>query len=1167
MTKPAFLVCTLLLAFTTSAAANSDVYHSVSDDGVAPGGTPVLPAPAGWLKLYVDRTTTGQSGVGTPCVDGDGEEICAWQVAIEAGPGVAFGAFLPQPGVEYVLTADELRANALHGLSPDVEPIRLGALAVISTNPATGGDVTLASAQVVTADFALEPVAPKTLAVVPVPEPGPLLQWASGVAALVVLSRWRKRARGLAAWLVLPVLATGMLSPGEAVARQNTCDWEYPNGCAGTIFDPCLYEDSVSRDCGGFEEPICKSGAPCDAGLNPIGGVCTNECGVSESITCSNGCVAGVDTYSLDPIRAEVRAGVPGTPGIDAQIEAIQTQIEDAIADAEAAVRANVPSAIPNPIEQNIEEIIIECITGFIPNPALLDNYGATANYCFDTNPVAFDDPGAPSWPVTEAPPGARTVISIHGRLGGGYDPATLVGIGGEFEPAAEIRAFTLDYNAQGAVSQPMRVYARLADGSWSPDPVFEGPVSDGTNFTIPDVSKFLADFIAQLPEVGPIAVVAFSQGGFVAKDLVYRYYDALRSKGREIVSVTFIGHPHFGIVIPPEDYVWVICSDILVQSGQAGSLTPQEVAQDCATGRWMLGWNAAAAGLGPFTPYLDNRSHPQIRWTTVAGNAGGPGGFLDFPFWDKFTSVLRSSVIGDGTVPTDSSLGLDTYGSFHVGDLQFDQSVLTGAGHDAGPLRAGLEAVEPDWLRHRAVCGDVDGFEGLSVNDVKLLQLGLVDGAVQPPDFLPLCSVSGAGECDLRDAVRLQRQVAGLEPRGLQVCPAVAPSALTAFYSSLAAWLAAIGSSEYDRLPTTAAYLAQADEVAAPPANNTELCGAANPSCTLSFPRESTALCRDFEVQAFQGITFNDSESSGVVWPDALSIGDIDNGENDDFEIRIPDATPLYAAGFTLVDNTAEAGESLTVIGQSGAVLGRLDGTAIANGFVGVVSSEPIASLYFDEHPGGDDIAIQDFVFERSLADCDDVPSVQFTTNLTTWSNIAGTAYVLTTTAANVALANEVPSPPGPNAQLCGTPSNYQVPCTLTWEAASTGACRDFALGVQQGITFDDNEFSYTNSLSIGDVDNGENDDFVVTFGGGPPTHAFGFTLLNNGFSLGEEIRVYDTGGVLIGRDTVLPENVDSAFIGITSNQPIGRVEFDEDAGGDDIAIRDLRMDCDGLP
>lgn len=524
--------------------------------------------------------------------------------------------------------------------------------------------------------------------------------------------------------------------------------------------------------------------------------------------------------------------------------------------------------------------------------------------------------------------------------------------------------------------------------------------------------------------------------------------------------------------------------------------------------------------------------------------------------------------MIGDGTVPTDSSLGIDTYESFHIGNHHFDQSFSTPAGHDAEQLRDELEAVAPDWLQHRALCGDVDGLEGLSINDVALMQMGLVDPSAQPPDFQGLCSIAGGAECDLLDAVRLQRQVAELEPRGLQVCPQAAPAAITTFYSSLAAWEAAIGTAVYDRQPTTAAYLAQADEVPTPPAPNTWLCTAeyGNPECTLTFPKQSTANCRDVVVQAFEGITFDDNEFTSPSYPNSLSIGDVDDGENDDFEIRIPDATPLYAAGFTLLDNIADVGESLTVIGQSGAVLGRLE-APIASGFVGVVSSEPIASLYFDEDAGGDDIAIEELVFERNLADCDDVPSVQFTTNFTTWSSMAGTVYALTTTAANVALANEVGPPPAPNTQLCGTPSNYFVPCTLTWEAASTGACRDFTLGLQQGVSFDDNEFSYPNSLSIGDVDNGENDDFVMTFGGGPPTHAFGFTLLNNGFSVGEEIRVYDTGGVLIGRETLVPENVDSVFIGITSNQPIGRVEFDEDAGGDDIAIRDLRMDCDGLP
>jgi hypothetical protein len=96
--------------------------------------------------------------------------------------------------------------------------------------------------------------------------------------------------------------------------------------------------------------------------------------------------------------------------------------------------------------------------------------------------------------------------------------------------------------------------------------------------------------------------------------------------------------------------------------------------------------------------------------------------------------------------------------------------------------------------------------------------------------------------------------------------------------------------------------------------------------------------------------------------------------------------------------------------------------------------------------------------------------------------------------------------------------------------------------------------------------VNNGEDDDFTFTFLGGPPTFAFGFNLLHNDGSAGEAIRVYDSSGGLIGVETVVPTGAD-IFIGITSNTPIGWIEFDEDAGGDDIAIRNPRMDCDGLP
>ena len=60
--------------------------------------------------------------------------------------------------------------------------------------------------------------------------------------------------------------------------------------------------------------------------------------------------------------------------------------------------------------------------------------------------------------------------------------------------------------------------------------------------------------------------------------------------------------------------------------------------------------------------------------------------------------------------------------------------------------------------------------------------------------------------------------------------------------------------------------------------------------------------------------------------------------------------------------------------------------------------------------------------------------------------------------------------------------------------------------------------------------------------------------------------VDVYDESDVLIGEWLAVPAS-GSPFVGVQSNVPIGWIEFDEDAGGDDIYIEDFRFDCDGLP
>jgi hypothetical protein len=200
-------------------------------------------------------------------------------------------------------------------------------------------------------------------------------------------------------------------------------------------------------------------------------------------------------------------------------------------------------------------------------------------------------------------------------------------------------------------------------------------------------------------------------------------------------------------------------------------------------------------------------------------------------------------------------------------------------------------------------------------------------------------------------------------------------------------------------------------------------------------------------------------------------------------------------------------------------------------------------------------------------------------------WATAIGGAATLVfdTTAANVALATEVPSLPGVGAYLCGPPGNPQPSCQLSFEAVNTQLCRDFTLRSLQagsGITFDDsqergNSPAWQDALSIGDINDHSNDDFEFSFGAGEPVHAFGFHFVDNSRESHESLKVYGPGdqliGIVPGHTLPASHNNRSAFVGILSQTPITRVVFDESSDGEDMAIRDFRFgdpdpDSDGL-
>ncbi|MEM1143988.1 MAG: hypothetical protein AAGI88_15525, partial [Pseudomonadota bacterium] len=171
----------------------------------------------------------------------------------------------------------------------------------------------------------------------------------------------------------------------------------------------------------------------------------------------------------------------------------------------------------------------------------------------------------------------------------------------------------------------------------------------------------------------------------------------------------------------------------------------------------------------------------------------------------------------------------------------------------------------------------------------------------------------------------------------------------------------------------TSATNIAKADEQGSAPTRNRGVGAVQNPGTrTLTFNRANTDLGFDFEFTALkaEAITFDDDEGASNNLPNfdnALSPGDIDNGEDDDWSVRVTaPSNRLRAFGFFLQDNNSSVGESIQLLTSTGVLIEEIPlGDALpTNGFVGVVSSVPFAEIRYDEDTGGDDIAVKDFYF-----------------------------------------------------------------------------------------------------------------------------------------------------------------------------------------------------------
>ncbi len=187
------------------------------------------------------------------------------------------------------------------------------------------------------------------------------------------------------------------------------------------------------------------------------------------------------------------------------------------------------------------------------------------------------------------------------------------------------------------------------------------------------------------------------------------------------------------------------------------------------------------------------------------------------------------------------------------------------------------------------------------------------------------------------------------------------------------------------------------------------------------------------------------------------------------------------------------------------------------------------------------------------------------FFTNEADWLAQVNNLEAFDTTIPNMELSDELQNNPI-------TVNNFTVGITLNWQSVNTGLSRSFrftSVGAPF-LTYNDNEVGpstppdpgFEDAISPGDINNGEDDDWQVEFLDGSPVTAFGAFIGNNLLNAGESFSVFDTNDQLIGSTTqdVLVSS-GFQFLGVITDQAIGRVFFDEDAGGDDISVRNFRF------
>jgi hypothetical protein len=265
------LVVILLFMLTSAAqAAVPILYHSPEDDGMAPGSVPVEMGPAITLFLYMDAGGVTTS-VGTPCVDGNGDEVCHWEFVLTTLGSATIQGFNPDPLQDLVVrtAATEVAVTGGDAVNGELGPIRIGELDLTTLDD--NWSVSVSNGTAVEASFELVNLAHVLISA---PEPGLVSQLATGLLLLVGLGRGRRRAaivgrsarcdepRPTKEILFLLIVCAFLVSPASAIAQDADSDG------VPDLTDNCVHVANPGQeDVGGlFGPPPDGVGDVCQCG-------------------------------------------------------------------------------------------------------------------------------------------------------------------------------------------------------------------------------------------------------------------------------------------------------------------------------------------------------------------------------------------------------------------------------------------------------------------------------------------------------------------------------------------------------------------------------------------------------------------------------------------------------------------------------------------------------------------------------------------------------------------------------------------------------------------------------------------------------------------------------------------------------------------------------------